>query len=199
MSITEYLSENYEIEQEFLKGKYIAIHDRKITFPVGVHIYFDGRIYEVIRSMSGYKTPATKEFWEEYVDIALNQDELPRYSQFETYRVGDIVIYNSITYRCLSDNGYKFGDIRIPLVNSWVEKSTEQWLPIDYTLWNVVSHNGSFYTLMNLDGFDNNASPFDSDCARGRLLTMTLLTTITIWKDTSMSCTRTRCSTPEWM
>lgn len=35
MSIVEYLSENYEIEQELGKGKYIAEYDRRITFPVG--------------------------------------------------------------------------------------------------------------------------------------------------------------------
>lgn len=39
MSLVEYLSENYEVEQELNKGKYIAEYDRKITYPVGVHIY----------------------------------------------------------------------------------------------------------------------------------------------------------------
>ena len=57
MSITEYLSENYEIEQELNRGKYIAEYDRRITFPVGAYIYQEGRIYEVIRSISGYKAP----------------------------------------------------------------------------------------------------------------------------------------------
>ena len=50
MSIVEYLSENYDVEKEFAKGKYIADYDRHITYPVGVHIYFDGQIHEVIRS-----------------------------------------------------------------------------------------------------------------------------------------------------
>ena len=31
MSIVEYLSENYEIEKELAKGKYIAEYDRRIT------------------------------------------------------------------------------------------------------------------------------------------------------------------------
>ena len=35
--------ENYEIEQELGKGKYIAEYDRRITFPVGAHIYHEGR------------------------------------------------------------------------------------------------------------------------------------------------------------
>lgn len=52
MSLVEYLSENYEVEQELRKGKYIAGYDRKITYPVGVHIYHEGRICEVIRAIS---------------------------------------------------------------------------------------------------------------------------------------------------
>lgn len=36
MSIVEYLSENYEIEKELAKGKYIAEYDHRITYPVGV-------------------------------------------------------------------------------------------------------------------------------------------------------------------
>lgn len=32
MSIVEYLSENYEIEKELAKGKYIAEYDRRITY-----------------------------------------------------------------------------------------------------------------------------------------------------------------------
>ena len=48
MSIVEYLSENYEIEKELAKGKYIAEYDRRITYPVGVHVYFEGQIHEVI-------------------------------------------------------------------------------------------------------------------------------------------------------
>ncbi|KAA3702174.1 hypothetical protein F3F94_21370, partial [Bacteroides salyersiae] len=44
MSITEYLSENYEIEAELNKGKYIAEYIRMITYPVGAHIYYEGKL-----------------------------------------------------------------------------------------------------------------------------------------------------------
>lgn len=164
MSIIEYLSENYEIEQELGKGKFIAEYDRQITFPTGVHLYFEGRIYEVIRSISGYKEPVAETFWEEYTDVNEQSDETPRYSQFETYYAGNIVIYNAAAYRCVSDNGYKFGNIRIPMVSGWLEKETVEWLPVDYDLWEVVLFEGNYYTLMTLEGFDNNLTPFDSDC-----------------------------------
>ena len=87
MSIIEYLSENYEIEKELAKGKYIAGYDRRITYPVGVHIYFGGKICEVIRSISGYRQPALQPYWEEAADIS-DSTVLPNYSQFETYYPG---------------------------------------------------------------------------------------------------------------
>ena len=162
ISIIEYLSENYEIEAELNKGKYIAEYDRKITYPVGVHIYFEGRIYEVIRSMSGYKVPTSIEYWEECVDI--ENIELTNYSQFSTYYVGDIVLFNSIAYKCISDNGYKFEDIRIPMVQAWEQIEATEWQPISYEQWSVVTFDNEFYTLMTLDNFDNNITPYDSDC-----------------------------------
>ena len=65
MSIVEYLSENYEVETELAKGKYIADYDRRITYPVGVHIYHEGQIHEVIRSINGYRKPAIVAYWED--------------------------------------------------------------------------------------------------------------------------------------
>ena len=164
MSIVEYLSENYEVEKELAKGKYIAGYDRRITYPVGVHIYFDGQIHEVIRSISGYRKPATVVYWEESTDINIDASQIPAYSQFNTYYPGDKVNYNGVVYLCLSENGYKFDDIRIPMVGGWIEAEILLWQPIDYPLWAVVEHEGAFYTLMTLDGFDNNIDPLTSDC-----------------------------------
>ena len=164
MSIVEYLSENYEVEKELAKGKYIADYDRRITYPVGVHIYFDGQIHEVIRSISGYRKPATIVYWEESTNITIDASQVPAYSQFNTYYPGDKVNYNGVVYLCLSENGYKFDDIRIPMVGGWIEVETLLWQPIDYPLWAVVEYEGAFYTLMTLDGFDNNIDPLTSDC-----------------------------------
>lgn len=72
--------------------------------------------------------------------------------------------YNGVVYLCLSENGYKFDDIRIPMVGGWIEAETTLWQPIDYPLWAVVEYDGAFYTLMTLDGFDNNIDPLTSDC-----------------------------------
>ena len=72
MSVIEYLSENYEIEKELNKGKYIAEYDRKVTYPIGAHIYFDGKIHEIIRSISGYKAPSSVEYWEPITKVILS-------------------------------------------------------------------------------------------------------------------------------
>ena len=85
MSVVEYLSENCEEEKELAKGRYIADYDRRITYPVGIHIYFDGQIYEVIRFISGYRKPATVVYWEELIDINIDASQVPAFSQFNTY------------------------------------------------------------------------------------------------------------------
>ncbi len=84
MSIVEYLSENYEIEQELNKGKYIANYDRAITYPVRVHVYFEDKIFEVIRSISGFKAPSDVEYREEHIDINIEPESKPICTQFGT-------------------------------------------------------------------------------------------------------------------
>lgn len=163
MSIVEYLSENYEVEKELNRGKYIADYERQITYPVGVHVYYDEKIYEVIRSLSGFKSPTNVIYWVEHSDINLTIEDVPSYSQFKTYYQNDIVSYNGVLYICQYENGYKFGNIRIPLVNGWLETSFTTWQPIDYSLWEVVEFEGDFYTLLSLDDFDNNINPMESD------------------------------------
>ena len=164
ISIIEYLSENYMIEQELNKGKYIAEYDRQITYPVGAHIYFEGQIYEVIQSLSGYKKPTLFEYWQEHTNSNPNIDDIPeKYSQFNTYYPGNIVTYNNVPYICTMENGYKFQNIRIPLMCSWMKAPYKKWLPIEYNLWDVVNYNNTFYTLTSHEGFDNNIIPPESD------------------------------------
>lgn len=164
MSVVEHLSENYEVEKELAKGKFIAEYDRRITYPVGVHIYFEGQIHEVIRSISGYRKPATTVYWEECIDTNIDAEQVAGYSQFSTYYPGDRASYNGALYTCLAENGYKFDDIRIPMVGGWIEAAAVPWQPVEYPLWAVVDYKGAFYTLMTLDGFDNNIDPLTSDC-----------------------------------
>lgn len=163
MSIIEHLSENYEIESELNKGKYIADYNRAISYPVGVHVYSNGKIYEVIKAISGYKTPRLISYWEESSEFHPNMESITNYSQFGTYHKGDFAMYNGVLFICVADNGFKFGNIRIPLVNGWILKDCSDWQPVTYDLWDVVSFEDAFYTLVSMDNFDNNLNPFESD------------------------------------
>ena len=53
-SIMDYLTENYEIERELNRGKFIFEYDRRISYPIGCHFYLDGKICEVIQAINGY-------------------------------------------------------------------------------------------------------------------------------------------------
>lgn len=165
MSLMEYLSANYEIEQELAKGKYIVQYDRRITFPVGAYFYIGEHIYKVIRSIAGYKKPANTEYWEEYINQLGLADNLAsgNYSQFGTYYPKDVVMHNGKYYYCLSENGYDFDNIRIPMIDCWETVTFDEWQPVDYNMWDVVKYDDVFYTLVSLAAFDNNINPFESE------------------------------------
>ncbi|KAA6317169.1 hypothetical protein EZS27_032633, partial [termite gut metagenome] len=42
-------------------------------------VYFDGKICEIIRSISGFKAPSDIEYWEEHVDVNLEPETIPNY------------------------------------------------------------------------------------------------------------------------
>lgn len=163
MSLIERLAENYEVEKELTIGKYIAPYDRRITYPVGVHIYFEGQIHQVIRSLSGCKVPMNDPAWEEN-PFSQEQSSLQAYSQMETYYTGQQVLYNNLVYVCRRENGYQFGEIRIPGVEGWSRVPTPAWQPRAYALWDVVMDNTTHYTLINTADFDNNIPPCASPC-----------------------------------
>lgn len=107
---------------------------------------------------------AVKTYWQEHVDVNLDMAAVERYSQFKTYYSNDLVLYKDTVYICVVENGYKFSEIRIPMVESWLEAAYTLWQPIEYRPWDVVVFEGTFYTLLTRTGFDNNATPLDSDC-----------------------------------
>lgn len=162
-SVVDYLSENYEIEKELNKGKYLFEYNRKITYPVGSHFYLGGKICEVIQAIRGYKAPAPEPYWKVYEEV-INIDNLQPYSQMLNYLPSNIVRVNNTAYECVKPNGFDFGDIRIPGVSVWEKTEAEDWEPISYSLWAVVRYNHQYFTLMNLKGYDEIVNPMDSDC-----------------------------------
>ena len=162
-SVVDYLSENYEIEKELNKGKHLFAYNRKITYPVGSHFYLDGKICEVLQAINGYKAPAPEPYWEE-CEEPMDIDSLRPYSQMLNYRPSDIVSFNNVAYTCVKPNGFDFGDIRIPGISVWEKVDVVEWEAIPYSLWAVVRYNDQYFTLMNLEGYDEIVNPMDSDC-----------------------------------
>ncbi len=163
MSVIEYLSENYAIEAELSKGKFIAAYDRRISFPVGAYLYHEGQICEVTRAISGCKVPSGVVYWEESADPNVVIETIANYSQFKTYQPGELAVYNGLYFECLVENGWDFGVIRMPLVNGWTEVFPGPWVPTDYAMWEVVDYQGTFYAVIYTADFDSNITPDVSD------------------------------------
>lgn len=164
ISVIEHLSENYTIEEELYKGKYIAQYNRQITFPPGVHILFEGKLYKVVQAISGFKAPQTKEYWTECMDECPVEESVKYYSQFEFYEAGDIVRYNGVVCKCIHCNGYPVNNVRIPFANGWTETVVSEWLPTNYVTWDVVRYQDCFYTLTDLTDYDPIHNPVDNPC-----------------------------------
>ena len=122
-SIIEYLTDNYEVEQALMVGKNLREYNPRITYPVGVHFYYEGKIVEAMRSINGVKTPASVEYWREFdhYDESLLREAKP-YSQLLNYHPGDIVIFSDSLYECVEHNGLDYADIRIPGINRSEER-----------------------------------------------------------------------------
>ena len=153
-SIVEYLTDNYEVEQELGVGKALVEYTPSITYPVGAHFYYNGKIYEALRSISGLKTPTDIEYWRELIDY--DKDKMDRavpYFQLKNWQPGDVVTYANAYYECLEPNGYDFNDIRIPGAMGWKEvENVAEWIAnYDYRHWDVVSYEGKFYARLPLD------------------------------------------------
>ena len=166
-SIVEYLTDNYEVEKELMKGKNLVEYNPTITYPVGAHFYKDGKIFEAMRSITGVKTPSDKTYWvglEGYDEKKIS--EAVPYLQLRNWQPGDVVSYANSYYECVEPNGYDFNDIRIPGVECWQRiEDINEWIVNNenYQPWDVVSYNGEFYALLTTEGLDITINPYDSD------------------------------------
>ncbi len=164
-SILEYLTDNYEVEKALEVGKHLRDYNHRITYPVGVHFYHDGKIVEALRAINGLKAPALVEYWRVCEDIErIDRDTIKAYSQLLNYHPGDLVYFSSVVYECLEHNGFDYADIRIPGINAWEQIETAFWEPnAEYALWTVVEWDGKFFALISLDELDLTVNPMESD------------------------------------
>lgn len=166
MKMLEYLDQYYEIEKALAVGKNIREYNALISYPSGVFFKRDDIIYQTLTAINGLKKPSVEPYWimmEDYSGITA-LDEVEKYSQLKTYNVGCITKYGTEYYRCVKPNGFDFNDIRIPSVDAWVEVDTGAWgANYNYQLYDVVSYNDAYYTLISLDNLDLTVDPHTSD------------------------------------
>ena len=164
-SIVEYLTDNYEVEKALEVGKNLREYNPRITYPVGVHFYHDGKIVEALRSINGIKTPALTEYWRVCEEIErLDKGNIMAYSQLLNYHPGDLVHFSGTVYECLEHNGFDYEDIRIPGINAWEQIETTLWEPnVEYELWSVSEWDGQFFALLNIENIDLTVNPMESD------------------------------------
>jgi hypothetical protein len=162
-SIIDYLSENYEVEKELNRGKYIFDYNRSISYPIGSHFYLDGDIYETIQAINGYKSPFTNPYWHESEEV-IDLDEVEPYSQMKDYYPGNVVKFLNTVYVCDIQNGFDFNDIRIPGINAWERVTAYAWDTISYNLWEVVQYNDQYFALISTEDYDPFVNPIESDC-----------------------------------
>lgn len=164
-SIVEYLSDNYEVERALAVGKNLRPYNPRITYPVGVHFYYEGKIVEAMRSINGIKTPTSVAYWREYEGFNEERNKgVKPYSQLLNYHPGDLVVFSNQIYECLEHNGLDYDDIRIPGINAWEEVETLPWQPnVQYADWSVVEWDGQYFALLTSEGIDQTVNPMDSD------------------------------------
>lgn len=168
VSVLEYLSQYYEVENELMKGKAIRAYTQMINYPPGVYLLLkDNTIVRTLTAINGWRKPATKVYWRQIIDMPTQEelDKISNYSQLKTYATGDSVRYGLELWECLVPNGYDFKNIRIPGVTAWKEVETTAWEPaIDFDLYQVVSYDGKFYSLISKDdSYNSLTNPADND------------------------------------
>lgn len=157
VTVLEYLRQYYEVENELAKGKRIAEYTPIISYPPGVFITKDGRIYRTLTAINGYRKPASREYWRiaRAFFTEENLEKIREYTQLGTYHRGDYVRHSGEIWECASDNGYDFLNIRIPGFEAWEKVSWSEWeIGIQYALYSVVRHGGKFYALLDTEGYD---------------------------------------------
>lgn len=150
MNMLEYLDQYYEIEAELRRGKSIGEYSPLITYPAGVYLKYDEKVYKTLVRINGRKLPTNKTYWEKLTEYGtIDIDSIGKYSQLKSYVVGDLVTYSSEIWRCTNPNGLDFNTIQLPGVRAWEKVECEAWAEfVDYQKNDIASYDGNFYMLI---------------------------------------------------
>ncbi len=158
MNFMEYLDQHYDIESLFNVGKAIKDYNVGVTYPANAFFKKDGLIFKTLKSINGCKKPITAQYWGQMDDLTLIPDaELqPKYSQLNTYGLGDIVQFNGGWFICKVPNGYDLNDIQLPGIAAWQKVDYTEWQPnLEWQINQVCKYGDKFYIRISLDTSDS--------------------------------------------
>lgn len=157
MNFLEYLDQHYEIEALFKVGKSIKDYNSGVTYPANAFFKQDGVIYRTLKSINGCKQPTITQYWEQLTELYTvpDADKKPKYSQLQTYGIGDIVRFNAEWYVCKVPNGYDLNNIQLPGIAVWKQINYTEWQPnLEWALNQVCKHEEKFYIKTSLETAD---------------------------------------------
>lgn len=157
MNFLEYLDQYYDIRRVLAIGKNIREYNEAVSYPCGVWIKLDEKIYKTLAIINGVKAPTKNVYWEQVVDYIdpILVEKARKYSQLRMYAKGEIVIFGTEYWRCLIPHGYDAGDIHMPGVITWKEADITAWEPnMEWAKDQVCSYNDKFYQFIGKDETD---------------------------------------------
>lgn len=167
MCIREYLDQYYEVEKELEKGKAIKEYSEMFNYPANVYFKKDDKIYRTLSAIRGYKKPDSKVYWKmvDNTNSIKDIDNIKPYLQIQTYSPGEVVLYCTDYWQCVTGNGCDYNNIQIPGLKAWVEVVTNEWQTmVDYELNAVVTFDDKFYVLIKKDdNYNNEVNPIESE------------------------------------
>lgn len=153
MKFMEYLDQHYEIEKLFNVGKSIRTYNAGVTYPANAYFKTDDGIFKCLKQINSCKKPTAIVYWEQIDDLwnIENLEQTPKYSQLQTYSIGDVVKFRTEYWRCKVANGYDIDNIQVPGVVTWNEVTVIPWEPnMSWELNQVCSYNNNFYTKVSV-------------------------------------------------
>lgn len=151
MQLLEYLDQYYEIEKVLAVGKNIREYSPYVSYPGGVFIKKDEDIFRTLTSINGYKKPTKVVYWQQVVDFIDPRliDHARKYSQFRMYSKGEVVMFGTEYWQCVTPHGYEANEIHIPGVNAWREAEVTEWEPnMEWEKDQVCLYNEQFYQYL---------------------------------------------------
>lgn len=154
MNFLEYLDQHYEIERVLRVGKSIREYKVGVTYPANVYFKKDGIIYKTLKPINGCKKPTDVVYWEQVEELLdfEDADKKPKYSQMQTYSIGDVVRFGTEWWVCKAPNGYELDNIQLPGVQYWKKVEVIEWQPnMEWQLHQVCAYKFLFYVKSSVE------------------------------------------------